>query len=154
MLSLAGQLSSATSPVEGKSSQLLISNTISFSTAEGILGELLGIIYPENLSQKPLWQSCWYEGDFDVACGDEAYLRWNDEKSATGTRWLHFHPSFPLSSFFIAPGDAPPSHVSSMPSHMFTILGIHMDALRLWGSYYCAQPRGSISKMAQGQPYP
>lgn len=75
MLSLAGQLSSATSPVEGKSSQLLISNTISFSTAEGILGELLGIIYPENLSQKPLWQSCWYKGDFDVACGDEAYLQ-------------------------------------------------------------------------------
>lgn len=55
--------------MEGGSGQLPISNAISFSITEGILGGLLGVIHPTNLSPAPLCQSCQYKGDFDVVCG-------------------------------------------------------------------------------------
>lgn len=58
MQSLAGQpLSISTFTIGGESRQLPISDTISFSITEGILGGLLAIIFSANLSKEPLCQS-------------------------------------------------------------------------------------------------
>lgn len=57
MQSLAGQpLYISTFTMEGENRQLPISDTIIISITEGILGGLLGIIHPANLSKEPLCQ--------------------------------------------------------------------------------------------------
>lgn len=68
--SLAGQpLSISTFTMEGETRQLPVSDTITVFTTERILGGLLSIVHPANLSKEPLVNACWYKGYFDVVCG-------------------------------------------------------------------------------------